>query len=975
MPLSTALSARITNSLRERGRPGRRPTPGGRRSARPRFEVLEHRILLNSDMVTNTNDSGAGSLRATISSASSGDTIAFADGVTGTITLTSGALNISENLDIDGPGAGTLTISGNHSSTVFEVNKGMTANISGLAIANGSSSTGGGIDNQGALTVTNCTISGDQGSRGGAIYSDRNLTATNCKISGNSADDRGGGIYNYQYAKATLNNCTISGNSAKNGGGIYNYGNLTVTNCTISGNSAGAGGGVYNNNIGKLTVTNCTISGNSASRNGGAIANFFADLTVINCTISGNSADDGGGIYNKYELGLYLGSVAITDSTLSDNSGSGGGGGIYNTDYGNLTLTNCTISGNSAGDNGGGISNSSSPLTVTNCTISGNSALGGGGIADFGGAVTLGNTIVAENIAPSGADVDGGVTSLGDNLIGNSSGGSGFAPVDLLNVNPLLGPLQNNGGPIETMALLPGSPAIGAGSVALIPSGITTDERGTPRVVNGAVDIGAFEVQVYPVFSTADNGRGSLRSALTQANQFGGSVITFTFSGLIGLANTLPEISSDVQILGPDANNLTVSGNDANTVFVVKPGVTATVAGLTIADGSSSKGGGILNEGTLTVTNCTVAGNSASGGTGGGIENDGTLTVTDSALSGNAAADGGGIVNDGTLTITDSTFSGNSAANGGGIVNDGTLTITDSTFSGNSASVVGGGIYNDHALTISDCTLADNSASGAGGGIYQYEGTLTLANTIIATNTAPYGPDVLGHLASKGYNLIGNSSDGSGFTATDLLNLYPLLGPLQDNGGPTETMALLRGSPAIATGRVALLPPGITTDQRGSARIVNGTLDIGAFESGLLPSAPTASLGAIVKVPKINKKGRVDTGVALEFTIDYSTAMDRSTADRAVNYQVDQAVTRRVKNKRKTVLQPVKFTLLYSQPTNSVILTVAGKLTFAKGSEILVTASAPNGVCSTAGVLLEAGDTAFKIPVKAKGIRGIGARK
>ncbi len=948
MPLSTAFPAGMTNFLRERGRHRRRPAQVGRRSSRPRLEVLEDRTLLSTDIVSNTSDSGPGSLRATIGSASPGDTIEFASGVTGTITLTSGELNITEDLEIDGPGAGVLTISGNDASTVFGINKGLTASITGLTIADGSASTGGGIFSDGTLTVTNCTISGDRGSRGGGIYNDRNLTLTNCTISGNSADDRGGGIYNYHYAKVTVTNCTISGNSAKNGGGgIYNYGNLTATNCTISGNSASGGGGIYNSNIAKLTATNCTISDNSAGDHGGGMSNFFAELNVSNCTISGNSASGGGGIYNKYDQGDYHGGLTITDSIVSGNSASGGGGGIYNTNYANLTVSGCTISGNSAkgGTGGGGISNSDGTLTVSDSTLAGNSALAGGGIATFGGMVTLANTIVAQNTAASGADVDGAITSEGYNLIGNSSGGSGFVAADLTNVDPLLGPLQNNGGPTETMALLPGSPARGAGSVARIPSGITTDQRGLPRTVNGAVDIGAFEVQVYLVSSTADGGGGSLRSALANANQFGGSVITFTASDLIVLASPLPAIASDVQILGPGAYSLTVSGNEFYTLFVVKRGVTATISGLTIADGSSSTGGGIDNDGTLTLTSCTLSGNSAKDGSGGGIENDGTLTVANCTLAGNSAS---GV--------------------GGGIANDGTLTITNSTLAGNSA-VDGGGIDNDHMLTVTDSTLAGNSASNAGGGIYKYEGTLTVANTIIATNTAPYGPDILGSVASKGYNLIGNSSGVSGFVAADLLNLDPLLGSLQDNGGPTETMALLSGSPAIATGSVAGIPPGTTTDQRGSARVVNGTVDIGAFESGLRPPAPTARLGEVVTPRKTAKQGDPSGKlVFVGFALDYSTAMDRSTAGLAANYQVDRAVIKRVKRKRRTVLEPVKFTAAYNQSTNSVTLTVKGKPSFANGGQIRVTASLPNGVSSTAGVLLEATDTVFTIPTKLKGI-------
>jgi len=684
--------------------------------------------LLSTDIVQNTNDSGTGSLRATISSASPGDTIAFASGVTGTITLSaiSGPLDITQNLDIEGPGAGKLTISGNGASQVFVVaNASITATIAGLTIADG-------------------------------------------------------------FAPVF-------------GGGIANRGTLTVTNCTLSGNStAGVGGGISNG--GTLTVTNCTLSGNSAAEQGGGISSG-GTLTVTNCTLSGN---------------LVAGSFAL------------GGGGIENDGTGTLTVTNCTLSGNSA---------------------TGSFALGGG-ILSQGGTATLANTIIAGNTAPTGPDVYGPVTSLGYNIIGNKSGGSGFVATDLLNVNPLVGPLQNNGGPTQTMALLPGSPAVDAGSNSLIPSGITTDQRGDPRDVNG-VDIGAFEVQVYLVYSTADSGGGSLRSALANANQDEDSVIAFTASGLIGLASRLPAISRDVQILGPGANNLTVSGNGANGVFVVGYDVTVTIAGLTIADGFAPIGGGIyINPGsTVTVTNSTLSGNSV-GEFGGGIYNAGTLTVTNSTLSGNSAPTngGGGIENGGTLTVINSTLSGNSAPNGGGIFNGGTLMVTNSTLSGNSAES-GGGITN--------------------------AGTAIIANTIVAGNTAPTGPDVSGKVTSKGHNLIGNSSGGSGFVAADLLNVNPVLGPLQNNVGPNQTMALLPGSPAIAAGSVALIPTGITTDQRGSARIVNGKVDIGAFESRGFTMTVTSGN---------NQQTAISTAFAAPLVVTVSSAYGEPVAGGVVTY-------------------------------------------------------------------------------------------
>ena len=358
--------------------------------------------------VTNTNDSGAGSLRAAIASASSGDTINFS--VTGTITLTTGVLEITNSLTITGPGASTLAISGGGVSGVFIVDSGATVTISGLTIENGSAS---GILNNGTLTVTNSTLSG------------------------NSA---GGG---------------------SGGGGIFNLGILTVTNSTISGNSAtgGVGGGIYS--LGTLTVTNSAISGNSASslpfKNGG-----------------------GGGIYND-------GKLTVTNSTLSGNNSPGlsnglGGGGIYNN--GTLTVTNSTLSGN----------------YVTGVLG------GGGGIYNNVVALTVKNSIVANNGGGNCAISGSALTSQGHNLSDDTSCSGSFTATGDVNNTPVgldSGGLKDNGGPTQTIALLPTSPAVDAiptspTNYCTATDGVTpiaTDQRGTSRPQGPVCDIGAFEYQ------------------------------------------------------------------------------------------------------------------------------------------------------------------------------------------------------------------------------------------------------------------------------------------------------------------------------------------------------------------------------------------------------------------------------------------------------------------------------------------------
>ena len=293
----------------------------------------------------------------------------------------------------------------------------------------------------------------------------------------------------------TVTNCTFSGNSAYRGGGMYNFkSSPTVTNCSFNGNSASTGGGMENYQDSNPTLTDCTFSDNYADSHGGGMLSWRgSNPTLTNCTFSDNSARYGGGMANDGS------SPALSDCTFSGNSAGDYGGGMYN-EGSSPTLDNCTFNDNSAAQYGGGMFNGwDSNPTVTNCTLSGNSAGWGGGMYNFESSPALRNTIVANS--PSGRDCSGTPpTSEGYNL--DSDGTCGFTGEgDLSNTDPLLGPLQDNGGPTLTHALLPGSPSIDA-----IPEGAggggyngapTTDQRGVsrPQPPGGDCDIGAYELE------------------------------------------------------------------------------------------------------------------------------------------------------------------------------------------------------------------------------------------------------------------------------------------------------------------------------------------------------------------------------------------------------------------------------------------------------------------------------------------------
>lgn len=422
--------------------------------------ALSTSVYANIITVANTNDSGAGSLRQALVDADAGDTIAFA--VTGTIGLTSAELLIDKAITVRGPGPDMLAVSrtSNTQFRIFHVTANR-VNIEGLTISNGDAhfDYGGGILNEQAT-----------------------LILTNCSVINNVASYGGGGIYNNDEASLTIVNSIISGNRAADGKNPYGGGvagvSLTIINSTISGNSAvgafpftfGAGGGI----AGSGTITNSTITSNYAGLRGGGISGVG---TITNCTISNNGA--GGGT----------------------NNFPGTGGGIL----GGGRITNCTISGNSVfgstfkGPGFGGGIYAIGTMAISNSTFSDNYIIsyGNGGSIYNGSALEIGNTILnktgfGENIFNKG----GTITSAGYNLSNDDGGGYLNGPGDMINIDPMLAPLQDNGGPTETHALRPGSPAIDGGDPSFAPPP-WYDQRGPNfyRLRNDRIDIGSFETQ------------------------------------------------------------------------------------------------------------------------------------------------------------------------------------------------------------------------------------------------------------------------------------------------------------------------------------------------------------------------------------------------------------------------------------------------------------------------------------------------
>ena len=710
------------------------------RCPRLRLEPLEDRCVPSMLTVTSAADDGSsGTLRSVIASANNNDTIVFApalDGQTINLSPARGQLSITQNLDIEGPGASQLAISGNSAVRVFAVNGGVNLTLAGLTIENGLADQGAGIDNLGSLTLNNDVLSGNE------ALGDTGTTGI------------GGGLFNEAGAGLSVTNCTFTNNSAVGnvgrgwGGGIVNEGSASVSDSTFTGNTSTGG---------SLPEQPDLTAG--VGFGGGVASIFSSSLTVSNTTFTGNQAIDGlGGNAGGGAIASALNSsLRVSNSTFNANealakSTQALGGAIRGGLDATFSVSNCSFTGNQAvgfteGD-GGAISNEGETASITNSTFSDNQAVGTGpGARTFGGAienslaVNVVPTLTLTNCTLTGNKSLGGAGGDGVNTFGFAQGGG----IDSSgNVTLQHSTLSNNlvvGG-----QMAPHAPA--SATATSVGGGLSMDQPATLIVSNSSI-----------VGNTVIGGAGGSGGPGIAA--IGGGIEDF--SG--GSASITNSSIADNSAVGGAGGKGQPGGDGIGGGIDISYDTTATITGTTFsgnqatggaganaavsdqANGSSGAGiGGAISLGTgvlfatpdassLVLSGCTLTGNVAQGGAGQSHRNGGD------GLGGALA------VLAGSATVRSSTLDSNEAL--GGVGGSG----------GNGGNGFGGGVYVAAGATATLCgdTVESNAAAGGsgstagqghGGGMYIQSGAtayldaFTVANAI--DNTADSDPNIDG---------------------------------------------------------------------------------------------------------------------------------------------------------------------------------------------------------------------------------------
>ena len=671
-----------------------------------------------------------------------------------------------------------------------------------------------------------------------------------------------------------------------------------------NGHTAGGGGAGIHNNNGTLTVSNSSINGNSDTANW-----------------------DGGGIYNAN----YNSILTLINTTVSNNSTGGQGGGIYN--GGTLTLKNATVSNNSASYGGGIYNYSQQTMQIGNSILSAN--ISGNGPDCWSNSiafVSLGNNIISATTGCTVTAVSGDQFNVNSQL-GDFLPNQGYQPLLLgspaINAgNPAnclstdqrgvirvgicdIGAYEyTNPGSAASIFIVSGSGQRTAPGFAFSKplKAVVLDSQGNP-VPSVNVTFTAPASGVSGIFASSntntasvltDGGGVATTSAFTANNLLGAYSIAGSSLGLTTVNFNLENVAWYVATTGSDANTCTsvaspcltidgaISKATAGDTILVAGGTYTSVSGFVVNINKNIKLSGGWNPAfTSRNTPTIIDGQNAHGGIAIGNTAPTVATIEYFRVSNGNSCSGGGVFNYGSLTLRNSTISNNNGgdigcAGGGGIWSYGTLIINNTTLSGN-FSRGGGGIHlSGGSADLNNVTLTNNlSTYQGGGGIYVESGTLTIRNSIVASNMATVGaPDCNGTLTSSGYNLIGNNSGcilnptTGDLVGTAVSPINAGLTPLQDNGGPTLTHALMAGSPAINAGNPAVPGSGgaacLATDQRGTSRPVSTACDMGAFEGQVAAVFVNISGNAGVAGAKLNYMDGTPKTVTADGSGNYS---------------------------------------------------------------------------------------------------------